>query len=103
MRIGLRLIDFIDRDNDRSLRRLGVANGLDRLRHDAVIGGDDQHDDVGDLGAPRPHRGEGGVTRRVNEGNGLAARRNDLISADVLGDAARFARNHIGVPNRVEQ
>jgi hypothetical protein len=29
-----------------------VGDGLDRLRHDPVIGGHDQHDDVRDM-APR--------------------------------------------------
>jgi len=32
-----RLIDLIDRDDDRRLGRLGVADRLDRLRHDAVV------------------------------------------------------------------
>ena len=85
------------------LGRLGVANRLDRLRHDAVVGRHDQHDDVGDLRAARAHGGERGVTGRVDEGDRLAAGRDDLIGADVLRDAARFARDHIGVANRVEQ
>ena len=52
--------------------RLGVADRLDRLRHDAVIGGHHQHHDVGDVGAARAHRGEGLVARRVDEGDLLA-------------------------------
>ena len=103
LRVGLRLVDLVDGDDDRRLGGLGVANRLDRLRHDAVVGRHDQNDDVGDLGAARAHRGEGRVTRGVDEGDGPAARRDDLIGADVLGDAARFARHHIGVPDRVEQ
>ena len=101
--IGLGLVDLVDGDDDRSLGRLGVANRLDRLRHDAVVRRHDQHDDVGDLRAARAHRGEGRVTGRVDEGDGLAAGRNDLVGADVLRDAARFARDHIGVADRVEQ
>ena len=103
LRIGLRLVDLVDGDDDRRLGRLGVANRLDRLRHDAVVGGDDQHDDVGDLRAARAHGGEGGVAGRVDEGDRLAAGRDDLIGADVLGDAAGFARHDIGVADRVEQ
>jgi hypothetical protein len=52
--------------------RLGVIDGFDRLRHDAVIGRHHQHDDVGDLGAAGTHRGERGVARRIDEGD-LAA------------------------------
>ena len=33
---------------------LGVVDGLDRLGHDPVVGGDDEHDDVGDLRLPGP-------------------------------------------------
>ena len=56
-RIGGGQIGLVDGDNDRHLGRLGVGNGLDRLRHDAVIGGDNQHHDVGDLRAARTHFG----------------------------------------------
>ncbi len=71
--LGIGLVHLVDGDDDRRLRRLGVADRLDRLLHDAVIGGDDQHDDVGDIGAARAHRGEGLVTRRVDKGDLLAA------------------------------
>ena len=40
-----------------------------RLRHDAVIRGDDEHDDIRDVGAAGPHGGEGGVAGRVEEGD----------------------------------
>ena len=51
---------------------LGVGDGFDGLRHDAVIGGHHQHDDIGDLGAARAHRGKGGMAGRVEEGDLLA-------------------------------
>ena len=101
--IGFGLVDLVDGDNDRSPGRLGVANRLDRLRHDAVIRRHHQHNDVGDLRATRAHRGEGRVAGGVDEGDGLATGRNDLVGADMLRDAAGFARNHIGVANCVEQ
>ncbi len=69
LRIGVGLVDLVDRDDDRHVGRLGVVDRLDGLRHDAVVGGDHQHDDVGDLGAARAHRGEGLVARRVEEGD----------------------------------
>ena len=48
-----RQIDLVDRDHDLHVRRgLGVIDCFDRLRHQAVIGRDHQHDDVGD-DAPR--------------------------------------------------
>ena len=80
-----------------------MVDGFDRLRHDAVVGGDHQHDDVGDLGAARAHRGEGGVAGRVEEGDLGAGRRGHLIGADMLGDAAGFAGDHVGRADGVEQ
>jgi len=44
-----------------------VVDGFLRLRHHAVVGGDDQDDDVGRLGAARAHGRERLVTRRVQE------------------------------------
>ena len=52
LRVGVGLVDLVERDDDRHLGRLGVVDRLDRLGHDAVVGGDDQYGDVGHL-APR--------------------------------------------------
>ena len=83
-------------------RRLGVVDGLHRLRHDTVVGGDDQDHDVGGLGAARAHGREGLVTRRVEEGH-LPVRRVYLISANVLGDAAELPFRHLGRTDCVEE
>ena len=103
LRLGVGLVDLVDGDDDRNLGRLGVIDRFHRLRHHAVVGGDHQHDDVGDLGAARAHRREGGVAGRVDEGDLGAGRRRDLIGADVLGDAAGFAFRHLGGADGVEQ
>src|SRR5947209_6094523 len=66
-----------------------MVDGLHRLRHDAVVGGHDQDDDVRRLGTPSPHGRERFVTRRVEEGD-LAVRRRDLIGPDVLRNAAEL-------------
>ena len=54
--VGARLVDLVHRDDDRNLRRLRVGDGLLRLRHDAVVGRDDEDDEVGDARAARAHR-----------------------------------------------
>ena len=69
LRLGVGLVDLVDGDDHRHLGRLGVVDRFHRLRHDAVVGGDHQHDDVGDLGAAGAHRGERGVARRIDEGD----------------------------------
>ena len=103
VRIGVRLVHLVDGDDDRRIGRLGVTDRLDRLRHDTVIGGNHQNDDIGDRGAARAHRGERLMARRVDEGDPVAGRQVHLIGADMLGDAAGLARRHIGRAQRVEQ
>ena len=100
--LGALLVDLVDRDQDRHVGGAGVVDRLFGLRHDAVVGGDDDDGDVGDLGAAGAHRGEGGVAGRVEEGDRLLGVV-DLVGADVLGDAAGLARGDLGLADRVEQ
>ncbi len=102
-RIGVGFVDLVDRDDDRNACRFRVADRFDRLRHDAVIGGDDQHDEIGDFRTASAHGGERGVARRVEEGDLLARFHLHLIGADMLRDAAGFARDNIGLAQRVQQ
>ena len=88
VRVGL--VDLVDGDEDRHPGGLGVIDRLPRLRHDAVVCGDDEDDDVGDARAAGAHHREGFVARRVEE-NDVAVVDLDGVGADVLGDAARFA------------
>ena len=101
--IDARLVDLVHRHDDRHTGRLGVADCLDGLRHNAVIGCDHQHHHVGDARAAGAHRRKRGVARRVEEGDAFASRHLHLVGADVLGDAAGLARGHVGLAQRVEQ
>ena len=102
LRLGVRLVDLVDRDDDRNLGRLGVVDGFERLRHHAVVGRHHQHHDIGDLRAAGAHAGERFVTRRVDEHDLLAVLL-DVIRADVLRDAAGFVLRHVGQPDRIQQ
>jgi hypothetical protein len=64
---------LVDGDEDRDLRGFGMVDRLNRLGHDAVIGGHHQHGDIRDVGAPRPHLRECLVAGGVQERDGLAA------------------------------
>ena len=81
---------------------LGVVDGLDGLRHDAVVGGDDQDDDVGHLGTAGAHGRKGLVAGRVDEGDLTIADTHDR-GADVLRDAAGLALGDAGMADGVEQ
>ena len=95
-------VDLVHRDDDRHLGRARVRDRLERLRHHAVVGGDDEHGDVGDLRAAGAHGGERLVARRVEEGD-LPAVDLGLVGADVLGDPAGLGLDDGGLADRVEQ
>ena len=107
--VGVRVVDFVDRHDDRHLGRAGMVERLEGLRHDAVVGGHHQHDDVGDVGPARAHGAEGGVAGRVEERDlrqlllALGVREGNGVGADVLGDAAGFAGGDVGLADHVEQ
>jgi hypothetical protein len=100
--VGVGLIDLVDRDDERHAGGLGVVDRFLGLRHHAIVGRDDQDDNVGRLGAAGTHRREGLVTRGVEEGD-HAAIGFDVVGTDVLGNAAGFARRHLGAADVVEQ
>ena len=61
--VGLGEVHLVDRDDDGNLGGLGVVDGLAGLGHDAVVGRDDEDDDVGDVGSAGAHLREGRVAR----------------------------------------
>ena len=79
-----------------------MIDGFERLRHYAVVGGHHQNHDIGDFGAAGAHAGERFMAGRIDE-HDLAAVLFDVISADVLRDAAGFAVGDIGRTDRVQQ
>ena len=79
-----------------------MRDGFLGLRHDAVVGRDDQYDDIGHLRAARPHCRESLVTGRVEERDHAPGCLH-MIGPDVLGDAARLTRRDARAADRVEQ
>ena len=79
-----------------------MVDGLDGLRHNAVIGCYDQNGDIGYLRTTCTHGGKRSVTRGIEEGDRLAANLN-AVCADVLGNAAGLALDDLGLADRVEQ
>ncbi len=96
------LVDLVDGDDDGHLRGARVVDRLDGLRHHTVVGCHHQDDDVRDLRPAGAHRGEGFVTRRVDEHHRMPVGGLDLVRADPLGDAARLARRDARLPDGVE-
>ena len=67
VRVRVRDVHLVDGDDDRHVRGARVRDRLLRLRHHAVVGGDDQHRDIRHLGAAGAHRRERLVARGVEE------------------------------------
>jgi len=87
-RIRLRQVDLVDRDDERNGGVPRMRDRLDRLRHDAIIGGNDEDDDISHLRAASTHRGKRFVTRRIEEAELLTVRQRDVIGPDMLRDTA---------------
>ena len=100
--IGALLVYLVDSDDDGHFRLFCVVDRLDGLRHYAVVGGDHQHGDVGDLRAARSHGRERLVAGSVQEGDGRAFQRNG-VRADVLRYAARLAARDVRLADVVEK
>ena len=100
--VGVGLIHLVDGNDDGDLGGLGVVDGLDGLRLDAVLRRNDEDRDIRDHRAAGTHGGERLMARGIEEGDGLALDLH-LIGADVLGDAARLAGGDVGIADIVEQ
>src|SRR5713101_1201762 len=102
LQLRFRLVDLVDRHDDGHFRSPRVVDRFLRLRHDAIIGRHHQHYDIGNLRASRAHPCKRLVARRIHEHH-RAIIDDHLVSADVLGDPARFARGNIRFANGVQQ
>ena len=101
-RIGVWFVNLVDCHHDRHTGCPGVLDRFLGLWHHTIVSGHDQNHNIGRLGTTGTHGGKGLVTRRIKEGNDTA-RRFHVVSADVLCDAARFARSHFGASDVIEQ
>src|SRR5690606_29088342 len=102
LRVGVGLVDLVDRDDQRHAGGLGVLHRLDGLRLDTVIGRDHQHHDVGELRAAGTHRRERRVARGVEEADDALAGF-DVVRTDVLGDPTGLARGDLGAADVIQQ
>eukprot|EP01041_Mallomonas_annulata_P031546 gene31545-53864_t len=98
-RVGVRLVDLVDRHDDRNPGRLGVLDGLDRLRHHGVIGGNHQHNDIRALSPARTRRGKG----RVAGGGGGVDVRAFPARGGVLGQDGDAPVAFDGVDDAIER
>src|SRR3990167_6367200 len=102
LHIGVRLVDFIDSYNDRDLGSASMVDRLSGLRHPPVICGHDQHHNIGYFRSSRSHRRECLVSRGIEKGHSPAVHLN-VVSADMLGNAAGLSGGNVGAPDSIEK
>ena len=82
-------------------RGLGVIDRFNGLRHDAVIGSDDEHHDVGHIRTTRTHCSKSRVARCIDEGDVVSIILHS-VRADVLGNPSGFTGCDARLPNRIQ-
>src|ERR687885_331013 len=83
-----------------------MADCFNGLRSDTIISSNHQNGDVSDSRSPCPHGCEGFVTRSIEEDHllHLAFMLNiHMVSANVLGNATRFALRHFSFTDCIKQ
>ena len=100
--ICTRLINLVDRYDDRNVSCLGMADRLNCLRLNAIVSRNYKHCDVCNLCASSTHSRKRFVSRSVEEYNFLAVDL-DLRSTDVLRYSSGLTGCNIGVTDSIEQ
>ena len=100
--VGVGLVDLVDGEDHRHACGLRMVDGLDRLRHDAVVGRHDDDRDVRYGGTAGTHGREGFVARRIEERDLLAVEL-DTVRTDVLRDTPGLAFDDVGFADVVQQ
>ncbi len=100
--VGIRLINLVHGNDNRHTGSFGVIDRFLGLWHSAVISGNNQNNDIGDLGAARTHRGKCFVARGVEEGH-FAAVQINIVCTDMLSDPAGFTFCDICFTNCIKQ
>ena len=102
-RIRPRQINFINSNHYRNFGRLSMADGLNRLRHDTVIGRNNQNHNIRNFGATGTHFGKSLMSRRIDKRNFLTGLNRNLISTDMLRNTAGLFRRNIRFAQRIKQ
>ena len=102
VRVSARLIHLVDCNNDRYICSLGMADGLDCLRHYTIISSNYQDSYIGYLCSSCTHSRKCFVTRCIEEYDLLAVDL-DLGSTDVLCDSSGFSGGNVRVTDSIEQ
>ena len=80
-----------------------MVDGLDCLRHYAVVRSNNDDRNVRHLGTTGTHRRKGLMTRGIKECDSLSIRKLHIIRTDVLGDTTGLTCDDISLTDIVEK
>ena len=96
--VGVGYVHLIQGDDNRHFGCSGVIDSLDGLRHDAIVGCNNKHDNIGHIGASGSHCREGLMPWRIEEHYVLVIFI-IAIGTDALGNSTGFAIGDTCVAN----
>src|SRR3989338_2240642 len=102
LNICIVLVYLRDCDDEKDAGFFNCGERVERLRHHAFVRGDDENSYVRCRRAARTKRLERLVSGCVKKSN-LASIMDRDIGGDMLGDAARFARDDICLPDVIQK
>ena len=100
--VRTRQIALVGSHNDRHSCGFRMRNRFFGLRHDTVVGCNNEDSNVGNISSAGSHFRERLVAWRIDKGD-RAAIFLDLIGSDLLRDSTRFARHNLGSDQIIEQ
>lgn len=95
-------VHLVHSNDDRHVCLFCVADSFESLRHNAVVGSNNEDCNIRNLCAASTHRRKRFVSRRIEERDGIAFERHG-VCADMLRNAARFAARNVGLSDVVEK
>ena len=102
VQIGIFLVDLVDSHHQRYTCGFRVLDRFFGLRHHAVVSGNNQYHDVGQLSTACTHGGKRRMPRSIQEGHHAIVGFN-VVGTDMLGNATRFTGCHLGATDVVKQ
>ena len=79
-----------------------MVDRLDGLRHDVIVGSDDDDSDIGHLSTTGTHRCKCFVPRSIQESDRPAVTQFYVVSSDMLCDTTGFTCDDIGFTNTIQ-
>ena len=103
VRIAVLLVYLVYGHDNRHIRRFGVVDRFNSLRHNTVIRRNHKHDDIRNLGASSTHGGKSLVAGGIEKSHRPAAGDPHIVSADMLCNSAYLGSGYSGLSDCIQK